>query len=124
VNRQVNLGEKGMKFSGEIDLDVTTDGKRNTLIRTGLFSVDPHVGVAFSFKDIATVRAGLSNIQQQTAYNTVKSWTVQPNVGVGIHIKNTMIDYAFTKVGAQTASLYSHVISLRLLLNKPVNAVK
>lgn len=124
VNRKVNIGEKGLTFSGEVDLDVTTDGKRNTLIRTGLISVDPHVGISFGYKDLVQLRGGISNIQQQTALNSIQSWTLQPNVGVGIHLKNTYIDYAFTKVGAQESALYTHIVSLRLILKKPTNAVK
>lgn len=116
------LGKKGLFCSGEIDVDITTDGKRNTILKSNLFSVDPHVGIAFGFKDIVTLRGGISNMQYITNFDNSKNLTIQPNIGIGLHIKNVYLDYAFTDIGDQSTALYSHVISLRLLLNKPKSA--
>lgn len=118
------LGKKGIYAAGELDLNITTDGKRNVLLKSNLFSVDPNLGLAFGFKDLVSIRGGISNIQQITNFDNSKNWTLQPNIGVGLHIKNVYLDYAFTDIGDASVALYSHVISLRLLLNKPQNAVK
>jgi hypothetical protein len=104
-----------------LDLDVTTDGKRNTLIRTGLFSVDPHMGVSVGFKNYVTVRAGFSNFQYIKNFDDSKSLSFQPNIGLGVNLKNFYLDYAFTDIGDASVALYSHVISLRLKLRKPSN---
>ena len=47
--------------------------------------------------------------------------TFQPNVGLGVGFKSFSLDYAFTDMGDQSVALYSHVISLRLHINKGGN---
>lgn len=122
--KKIPFGEKGFYGAGELDLDITTDGRRNTVIRTGLVSLDPHIGIAFGFKEYVTVRAGLSNIQQVKNFDDSKSLNVQPNLGVGLSFKSFYLDYAFTNIGNASVALYSHVISLRLKLDKPDTATK
>lgn len=116
-----DLGKKGIYAATELDLDLTTDGRRNTLIKTGLFSIDPHLGVEFGFKKIVAIRGGISNIQYVKNFDDSQSLNVQPNIGVGLNIKSFHIDYAFTDIGDASVALYSHVISLRLLLDRPKN---
>ncbi|MNK10513.1 hypothetical protein D3C87_285380 [compost metagenome] len=118
------LGKKGIYVSGELDLDITTDGKRNTILKTNVVSFDPHFGIAFGFKDLVTLRGGISNMQYIKNFDDSKKLTIQPNIGIGLHIKAVYLDYAFTDIGDASTALYSHVISLRLALNKPKNAVK
>lgn len=119
--RKFDITKSGLHASCELDLDVTTDGKRNTLIRTGLFSVDPHMGVSVGFKNYVTVRAGFSNFQYIKNFDDSKSLSFQPNIGLGVNLKNFYLDYAFTDIGDASVALYSHVISLRLKLRKPSN---
>jgi hypothetical protein len=116
-----DLGEKGLFAAGEIDIDLTTDGRRNTLIRTGLISIDPHFGLEFGFKDIVKVRAGLSNMQYVKDINDSQSLNVQPNIGIGLKLKALQLDYAYTDIGNASVALYSHVVSLRLMLDRPKN---
>ena len=61
--KKINFGSKGLYATGEIDLDITTDGKRNTVIKTGIISGDPHLGISLGFKNYVAVRAGISNMQ-------------------------------------------------------------
>ncbi|MEY3236235.1 MAG: hypothetical protein RI883_336 [Bacteroidota bacterium] len=116
-----NLGKKGIYAASELDLDITTDGRRNTLIRTGLISIDPHMGLEFGFKNFVAIRGGISNIQYVTNFDDTKSLNIQPNIGLGLTIKNFHLDYAFTDIGDASVALYSHVISLRIKLDKPKN---
>lgn len=104
----------------ELDLDFTTDGKRNVLISANPISIDPHTGAELSFKKFVFLRAGLGNIQKATLLQSRVSekWTVQPNAGVGLKLRNINIDYAYTDIGDQSAGLYSHVFSLKLNLNR------
>jgi len=118
------LGKKGLYFAGEINFDITTDGKRNTLLKSNVFSVDPKIGVSFGFKEYVVIRAGLTNMQQVKNFDDSKSFNVQPNIGIGLSLKNVFLDYAFTDIGDASVALYSHVISLRVALNKPKNLVK
>ncbi len=120
---KIPFGKKGFYGSGELDLDITTDGRRNTLLRTGLVSADPHMGFSIGFKDLVSVRSGISNMQYITQMDDSKNLSIQPNIGLGLHLKNFYLDYAFTDIGDNSTALYSHVISLRILLNKPANMV-
>lgn len=100
-----------------IDLDMTFDGKRNTLIKTDVFSIDPKLGVEFGFKDIVYIRGGIRNIQEETDFGDKSSITVEPNFGVGVRIKKMIsIDYALTNIG--DSYFYSNVFSLRIDLNR------
>jgi hypothetical protein len=124
TNAKYNIGKKGLYGSGEIDLDVTTDGKRNVLLRTNALSVDPHLGVELGYKSIVAIRFGVSNMQYSKDFNDQSSLNVQPNVGLGVQIKNFQLDYAFTDIGDVSNALYSHVFSLKLRLNKPSNMLE
>jgi len=109
------------KFSvqPELDLEVTTDGKRNVLLSAKPFSIDPKIGVEASYAQIVFLRAGVGNFQRATSdVDASKITTVQPNIGVGLKIKSVSIDYALTDLGNLSQSLYSHVFSVKLDLHK------
>ena len=114
-----DLGKKGLYAAGELDLDMTTDGRRNTLLRTGFASFDPHIGIEFGFKNFVALRGGLSNMQYVLDFNDTKQLNVQPNIGIGLNFKSFYLDYAFTDIGDASVALYSHVISIRLKLDPP-----
>jgi len=98
----------------ELNLDITTDGKRNVLIQGDPFSIDPHFGLELDYQKIVFIRAGLGNIQDETSFDKGKHKTFQPNIGVGIRIKKVLtIDYALTDIGNQSLALYSNVFSIR-----------
>lgn len=97
-----------------LDLDITFDGKRNVPIKTDVLSIDPKVGLEFGFDDFIFLRTGIGNIQTIKNIDASTSTTVQPNIGLGLRLKNVMIDYALTNFGKSSGSLYSNVFSLRL----------
>ncbi len=98
----------------ELGMDITTDGKRNVLIKGDPFSIDPHFGLELDFMKIIFLRAGIGNIQQETGIDNKKHTTFQPNIGIGIQIKKILtIDYALTDIGDQSMALYSNVFSVR-----------
>lgn len=103
---------KNFSLLAELDADITTDGKRNTLVSAKPFSIDPYLGLEASYRDKFFLRGGLNNIQKETNFDNKEITTLQPNLGVGIRIKNIVIDYALTDVGSGDQSLYSNVISL------------
>ncbi len=109
------------KFAGmaEINLDMTTDGKRNVLIKSDPLSIDPHMGLEFSYKNIFFVRAGVSNIQQENDFDNNKVTTFVPSFGLGIRYKSFGLDYAFTDIGDRSIALYSNVFTLFYSINKP-----
>ena len=118
-NHPIGNPAKGFNIAAELDIDATTDGMRNTLIKSNTFSLDPHMGLQLSFKELVNVRGGVSSIQQFKAIDGSSSWGVQPNVGLGVGIKGFNLDYAFTRLGAAEAGYYTHVFSLKFKLSQP-----
>lgn len=106
----------------ESDMEVTFDGKRNTIISSKPISIDPHLGLEGSINDVFFIRAGISNFQKALSdgdtTNQKKVWIFQPSMGAGFKIKNIRIDYAFSNLANQSNPLYSHIFSLRIDLNK------
>lgn len=113
---------KPFQVLAEAGFDLTTDGRRNTLVRTGSLSLDPHLGLEASYKNALFLRAGVGNFQRvlddRDTLNQDKFTVYQPAVGVGVKISMLMIDYAFTSLQTQSNPLFTHIISLRLMLEK------
>ncbi len=108
------------KFSllSEVNLFNTFDGKRNTVVKTNLWSVEPRIGIELGYKNMIFLRAGLGNIQKQinvdgTGYIT----TFQPNIGAGVHYKIFTIDYALSDIGDKSIALYSNIFSIKIDIN-------
>jgi hypothetical protein len=108
----------------ELDLDLTFDGKRNVVIASNFISIDPHLGIEAGYRDIVYLRAGIGNIQEVKETTTKNVTTFQPNIGLGINIKQFTIDYAMTDIGNVSDALYSHVFSLRFLIFKAAQTTK
>jgi hypothetical protein len=103
----------GSKFTALVatDLDLTFDGKRNVLLRTGLVSVDPKIGAEVGYGGIVFLRAGLNNLQQYEKLEGGDSWKAQPNFGIGVAMKGLTLDLALSKV-ADNTSVSSVIVSL------------
>lgn len=114
------LFDLGEQFSllAEFNADLSTDGKRNTLIRTGTVSIDPRIGLEAGYKKMVFLRAGLGNIQEVTNIAGAQRWTFQPNVGLGLKFKNVTFDYALSDIGDVSDALYSNVFSVRFSVNQ------
>lgn len=106
----------------ELGFDLTTDGKRSTLIASKAVSIDPKIGVEASYKETLFLRAGAGNfyraLDNADTLNKRHYTVFQPAVGVGFKIKGLSVDYAFTSLQMQDNPLMSHVISLKVGLNK------
>ncbi|MDL2262415.1 PorV/PorQ family protein [Bacteroidales bacterium OttesenSCG-928-I21] len=111
-----NIGGKFTLYP-EIAIPITTDGKRNAIIKTNFISIDPSAGVEFGYNDLVFVRFGASNFQQIPEFNDKKSLSWQPNLGVGVKFKGIRIDYALSNIGNQGIGLYSHIFSLSYAFN-------
>lgn len=118
---EFGLGEN-LSLLTELNVDISFDGRRNTVIASDFASVDPRIGVELGWKDAFFVRAGINNFQKalddNDDTNTEKVWIYQPAVGAGFKISNVQIDYAFTNLANQSNPLYTHVFSLKLDLKK------
>lgn len=109
---------KRLSLLAEADLDVTFDGRRNTVISSNPVSIDPKLGLELSFKEVFFVRAGVNNFQKalddKDTTNKKKIWIYQPSAGAGFKVGDVQIDYAFTNLANQSSPLYTHVFSLRI----------
>jgi hypothetical protein len=107
----------------EGNLDITTDGKRyGNLINMDPLSIDPKVGLEFGYNNLFYLRGGIGNFQRvlddNDTTNTAKRTMFQPTLGLGVKIRQFMIDYSFSSLNVQSSPLYSHFISLRLDISK------
>jgi hypothetical protein len=117
--RDIKFGSKAT-LKAEASFDFTFDGKRNTVISSNPVSIDPHLGLELGINNTFFVRGGITNFQQALSdtLNKEKVWIYQPSAGVGIRLKDAVIDYAYSNLANQSASLFTHVVSLRLNLRK------
>jgi hypothetical protein len=100
---------------------VTFDGQRNVVVSSDPISIDPHAGFELGFDKFIFLRGGIGNIQKVKELSGRKTTVAQPNVGIGIKLKNLTIDYALTYLGSTSESLgsvYSNVFSLKLDIYK------
>lgn len=116
---KTDFGESGIYTAAELDLDMTTDGRRNTVLQTNVLSFDPHLGVEVGYKEIVAIRAGFGNMQYEKQFDDSRKLTFQPNIGLGVSFKGITLDYAFTDIGDQSLAIFSHVISLKVALKDP-----
>lgn len=119
TNRQFMVWKDRVSILAELNLVNTFDGKRNTVIKTDVWSMEPMLGVELGYKNIVFGRFGVGNIQKAlNAKGTSYTTTFQPNVGLGVKLKVFTLDYAYTDIGDRSLALYSHIISLKIDVNK------
>lgn len=105
-------------FTTEANFNLTTDGKRNVLVSADPVSIDPIAGLELNYNKTIYLRGGIGNIQKTTHFDGKHSYNFQPNMGLGIRLRNFSIDYALTNIGNQSDAIYSNVFSIRLDFEK------
>lgn len=111
--RKFRISEK-FDLLTELDVDVTTDGKRNVLLVGEPFSAAPHFGFELSYDSFIFLRGGIGGFQRVEALDGSDDLLFRPNLGVGVNIKDRLIiDYALTDIGDQTVAPYSNIFSLK-----------
>jgi hypothetical protein len=109
---------KKFGFLPTVDVAITFDGKRNTLIKSSFASLDPVAGLEISYASIAFLRVGIKNFQELKNFDSSTYLVAEPTFGLGFTYSGISVDYALTSVGVQTESLYTHVFSLMVNLDK------
>jgi hypothetical protein len=113
---------RNMQLLAELNADITSDGMRNTLIRSSNISIDPRLGFELSYKRAIFLRAGVCNIQQalndQDTTNRSHYTLFQPSAGIGLQLGPLMVDYAYTSLQTQSNPLFSHIVSVRFDYNR------
>ncbi|MDZ4823954.1 MAG: hypothetical protein SH856_10890 [Flavobacteriales bacterium] len=114
-----NFQWKKVSLLAELNADLTTDGQRNVLVSAKPVSIDPHIGFDLGYNNVIFLRMGAGNVQRVKDFDGSESFTWQPNMGLGLRIKQLQLDYALSDIGNQSDVLYSNVFSLRYDLYKP-----
>lgn len=115
---------KSFTALAELDMLCTFDGKRNVLLKSDFLSVDPKIGAEFGYKGIVFLRAGAGNFQQIPQTDGGDAFNLQPNIGLGIHLRGLSIDYALTDLGDVSVAMYSHVFSVKYRFDVTTTAEK
>ncbi len=116
VSKQFNIWKDKISIMPELNLITTFDGKRNTLIKSNVFSTDPVIGLEVGYLKMIYLRGGINNIQQVTDINNKSATVVVPCIGVGIKYKVFTLDYALTN--NVTLGLYSNIFSIKIDIDK------
>ena len=101
------------KVGGQLNLELTTDGERNTIVSGKVFSLDPKAGLYLTYQNKLTLRTGVSQLQYFYDFDNVKKWGMQPHLGAGVVLQNWYIDYAFTRLGLGGEGYFTHLFSLK-----------
>lgn len=104
---------KKLQIGGEIDLELTSDGPRNTLLSGAVFSLDQRAGFFVQYDNKLVFRTGLSQLQYYTDMSSVRKLSMQPHMGVGLSLKQWQIDYAFTRLGLGGSAYFTHLFSFK-----------
>mgnify|MGYP001627221126 CR=1 FL=1 len=118
ATRNLDLTDQ-ISLQGTIDLDLSFDGKRNTLIRTGLVSLDPRMGIEAAYRKMLFIRAGGSQVQKLIDFDRSSYYAWKPSFGLGVFLNEKFhIDYALSDIGGVSQTPYSHVFSVKVSLNE------
>jgi hypothetical protein len=109
--RQFQFGNVGIL--PELNLVLTTDGQRNTLVSADPISIDAAFGIEADFKRFVFLRAGASQFQQVTNFDGAENLRLRPSLGLGFIVSRLSVDYAYTDLGSDE-STFSHIVSLKL----------
>ena len=109
--------KKNISLVAEGDIDITTDGQRNTILATKAVSIDPRLGLELGYSNTIFVRGGLSS-QKFGGVDGTESLVMQPTLGIGLRIRSLYLDYALSIQGddssSSSGSLNSNVFSLKI----------
>lgn len=118
LTRDLDITDE-IRVQGVIDLDFTFDGRRNTIIRSGLVSFDPRMGLEASYKNMVYLRAGGSHVQRIKDFDATHYMSWKPSFGLGVFLNEKFtIDYALTDIGGVSQTPYSHVFTVKVSLEK------
>ena len=116
VSRYFRTG-KATGLLVEANAQVTTDGRRNSLLSGDPFSLDPGLGIELDFRKTVFVRTGVNQFQMETGFDAIERLSPRPGIGVGLKFGGLQVDYAFTDLAADNAT-YSHIVSLMLRMER------
>ena len=98
------------------DLDVAFDGQQAFVLNAGDISFHPRIGAEYTYKDVVSLRAGVSRLLVGGDFGL----DLTPTVGAGLRLNQVSLDYGFGDFTGLSSDLgFSHRISARLVLQQP-----
>jgi hypothetical protein len=95
------------------DLEATTDGERNTLVRSKTVSVDPRVGLEVGYHNLVFLRGGVGNYQKISNFDRTEQWKGQYSLGAGVAFSGLRVDLALSRLALdETSNVNSLIVSL------------
>jgi hypothetical protein len=113
---------RSFKLPGELtavaalDLEMTTDGKRNTPVSTNFVSIAPHLGAELGYKNLLFLRGGATNVQKVTSFDNKEEWKIQPTLGVGLALSGLRLDMALSRLAIERLGQSSQANSIMVSL--------
>jgi len=101
-------------LSAELDIN-SRFYKTHSIVSSDFVSIDPSLGLEFSYLKLAFLRLGVNNFRNETFFDK-KTLAFQPNAGLGFAYKGIAVDYALTNIASD--GFYSHVFSLHIDLDR------
>lgn len=96
------------------DVDIRFEGREEFYINLGKMSFEPHVGTELAYKDVVSIRAGLTDFFNDFDGNM----SVSPTFGAGLRFEMLSLDYSFSNFSGVSSVLgNTHRISLLLRFN-------
>jgi len=101
----------GLQTALEMNVRFT---QTNAIINSSFASVEPSFGFVADYEDMVFLRGGINNLQEETLFDDSKSFSWQPNIGVGFKYNGIQVDYALTNIASIGTALYSNVFSVKI----------
>jgi len=96
-----------------VDLEGTTDGRRNTLISGRALSVDPRAGLEIGYKNLVYLRGGAGSFQKiSSVVDQSMQWKGQYSLGAGVAVNGLRVDLALSRLAVEKLGSTSQTNSL------------
>ncbi len=113
ISGQLPFKDGKYQIGGQLNIELTADGPRNTLVSGSVFSLDPRAGLFFNYDNKLILRTGVSQFQYYLDFDQTQKLSLQPHLGAGVVLQNWTIDYAFTRLGLGGEGYFTHLFSLK-----------
>ena len=91
------------------DTDLRFEGREAFFINAGNMSIEPHIGSEVTYKNVVSLRAGVTDFTQDFESNL----SLSPTFGAGIYFYSLELDYGFSNFSGVSSDLgNTHRISL------------
>lgn len=107
LSKQIPISDFNLGFA--TDFDFHFRGRKAYYLNLGNISVEPHFGTELTYKNLVSIRAGITDVVKDFS----DGYTMTPTLGAGINFKSVTVDYGITSFSGVSSTLgTTHRISL------------